>query len=363
MWANLSCQKIYEEESKVFGSIDYGQGVRIFTRGYTELDKYIKKFEETDYQKYLYLGYGPVQLIKRKKKPDEINLGNPHSDEINVATSYNKNTCRDAIIPGERFPQFFFQATGTIDQIEGLKKTLLLLHLFGGLGARSRRGWGGVQVISEKWDFNKISFEEPSKGIQEALKLIWNDEQRKQLTDDLPSFTAFYKRTQILITDEANDYKAIFSSFFNRFQQVRLYRTKDNTPHFIAKKDHDNEYDVAHGGLFNNEKVPKRLAYGLPYQPEHRYSWSAKYYGLRPDSTDRIERRASPLFLKVFREKNKYYGIILFLKSQFFGVESTKIGVDTTPVAQQEENNLVDFSDYEAIDTFLNGFQKIEFFK
>ena len=123
----------------------------------------------------------------------------------------------------------------------------------------------------------------------------------------------------------------------------------------MAKTDHDIEFADADALLKNNpaqaiRDVPRRLAFGMPYQPGHHRVWRIEYRGRlkgAKSTEEEITRRASPLILKVVRlSETQHVGVALFLKSSFFGLSDIEV------TAKGAERTLP-FPGYQAISDFF----------
>ena len=327
---------IYAHQAKVFGSTDVGQGLTLRVAGKPCMPEPGELGFESNTQALLYLGYGPLQLLKRQ-------FGDSTK---NVLTSHNAEHAKDAVPIGEgERPRFSFVARGKKAQLEELRKALLLLHLFGGVGSRSRRGWGSVEVVG---DLIPPPEEDVVAWIQNTLGSVWRTEQ--PVTKGLPRFSALNSQCKIYVTPVfRGDYRAPLLEFYRHFSRVRSYPTSK-----LAQSDH--EIEVKDFAALQKspgqaiQKVPLRIAFGMPYQPGHHRVWGIEYRG-RPrggnSSDDEVTRRASPLLLKVVRlSADRHVGVALFLKSSFFGQSDIEV---TAKGAGQTQR----FPGYQAITDFF----------
>lgn len=307
---------LHSTEAMVFGSADTGQGLRIRPIG-----RPAWKAEEITApagDAKAYLGYGPLN----------------YSEATRGFSSHNKFTFRDAIPAGTAFS---FAASGTSRQIEELRSCLILLHLFGGIGARSRRGWGSVEVESPEIP-SLVKPEQPdslNEWFVELLGSVWSNSYRPSNASITPTYSAFSHVTGIRLTPVLDgDYGQVFEEFVRRFANVRLWRSRSRSKR--AQTDHDLEQKD--GGDANAlTDVPERLAFGLPYSPMSRNNgWSIAYHGRKNTASSTNERdwttrRASPLFLKVHSAPKGHFGVALHLDAQFFGDTSLRIGAPGKP--------------------------------
>ncbi len=293
----LSLERLKEEESKVFGDAKRYQGVRIIP---TEIPDFkAEPLVAGAGSAAAYLGYGPMGYSNR------------------TATSHNRNMYRDVIPAGTTFG---FKAIGTPEQIEGLKLALTLLHFFGGVGARSRRGFGSVKVIGDfipQYQGNYNDWFEKN-GWTPFIE-------RKSVAKAKPSFSAFWNPdTACKLFPVATSYDTIWKDFYQRFKDVRLYdRFNPPASSPIGFQDHGWEAADAANPSGPITHIPERIAYGMPYHPKSQNNgWDIKY-------TAAVTRRASPLFLKVMElAPNQYIGVALFLRARFFGSVPLDIGAE-----------------------------------
>lgn len=297
-------------EAGIFGSTDHGQGVRIVPRGQSEW-RPIPLTDSAGGAK-AYLGYGPL---------------NYQSGEV---TSRHRMAFRDAI-PEEA--DFRFRAFGRPAQLEELRRCLTLLHLFGGLGARSRRGWGSVAIdgIGMPPVAAPANQEAIVRWFQDRLGTVWPDDSPLALTK-LPDYSCFSDSTAIRVTDVVVDgsYEDVFELFYRRFEATRLWRPRSAPRCKTAVDDHDLERSDALGHALTG--VPLRLAFGLPYSPSSRNDgWRIEYQGRGPGNVE-ITRRSSPLLLKVLRVGDgKLCGVALHLAARFFGQRGVEVGAKGKP--------------------------------
>ncbi len=327
--------EIFSEQGRTLGSTTRGQGVAIRPCGSEFQGKPLLYSDREVVFERLYLGYGPLQLLK---------VADPASRQgrRDVATSFNSNACREAILVAPERPVFRFAARGTSQQIQELSRALKLLHAFGGIGARSRRAWGSVEVEAEGIH--------PVPIHANLTSFFENAVSEVNMPEESPSFSAFSRLTRLFVTSPSDKAEAVLHEFARALLWERSYRA--GRPR--AVKDHDLEFaDSRLSALSAITGIPTRLAFGLPFHPKH--GWEIEYRGRRPGSEvsasdGDVTRRSSPLLLKVLRTSDaKYVGVALFLKAQFFGDPSIEVGAKgkklTLPFGEAE---------YQVIDEFLD---------
>lgn len=341
---------IKEKEALMFGDNNFGQGIRIISTGKEDVSiGEVSVLQDTNIG---YLGYGP--LLYKKDKNETKRFTSYHSNP--------KSNRRDAIYPNSLF---HFRAIGNFDQIEILKKILILMHLFGSVGSRSRRGWGSIAVVKPtnlfpEWEGNL------KKWINKSLDKLWDGGFNFLKNVEIKNFSTFSKNTVIAISknfqknDNTYSYQKLLEEVATSFVELRNYKKSK-----IGSSDHDNEYkDFNRKTLMN---IPQRLAFGMPYKVMSRNNLMGIEYlneSLNNPNNDFNTRRASPLFLKIIETPdNRLYAVALFLKASFFGDSSAKLVAkyrvqkSNKQINQKEKwqmmNGKKKMNDFYAIDSFL----------
>lgn len=235
-----------------------------------------------------------------------------------------------------------------------LIKSLKCLGIFGGLGSRTRRGFGSLTLVNLKNKGIDIldddycsSIDKLKKEIKELLakSIEYGDE-----IDNI-EYTFFSKFTKIVITKEFNDPMRLLNEIGKEMIRYRSYGKNgklsiDEDAEKIFKPDHDLVYDYIKKAEIKNS--PKRAVFGLP----HNYWLSSKGINININSTN---RRASPLFIHIHKlEGNKYIGILCLIPSKFLkDDDKIKISVNKglNEINPKElETNI----DYKVIEDFLD---------
>ncbi len=344
---STQASEILELQGESFGSTAFGQRLSIRMLGRPDFQAKELRFESQAFP-MVYLGYGPLQLLRIPRGSTPAGL--------QVATSYNHLRCRDAIDVGGELPRFGFQARGSSEALNSLKRALSLLHLFGGIGGRSRRGWGSSLVEADFLQEPPTSFADFQTWFKELLGGLWDEGSEPSQNASRPRHSAFWQGARVFLTEPQGDgYQAVLKDFYDRFAEVRLWRppaSYSRSP--IAQADHDGEEIDAKTprGAVQILRVPERIAFGLPYQPRSKRDWEISYRGMSPGGKSDVTRRASPLILKVFRlQDGRHVGVVLFLPSEFFGVAGTSV---TATTLNGSATNSAPFPGYGAIEALFD---------
>lgn len=240
-------------------------------------------------------------------------------------------------------------------QRQDLRDCVLLWGLLGGLGSRSRRGWGSV-VLTQLGDeaLNFKSVEDYRKKLDALLD--------PSLTlDNLPPFTAFSKNTRIQFWSDES-----WSDSLNVLNQVGCdllrYRSFGRDKKILgneqAEQNFKDDHDRVLEHLTNKEKrsktPPRRVIFGLP----HNYFFSSRKQSVAINavlkSTDRQakdaeKRRASPLFIHIHKIGNQYIAVQSLIAAVFLPAElHIKATIKATPPNYFEDpvNNWADIRRY-----------------
>lgn len=231
---------LLEKESEIFGSSnqDVGQSkVKIRLKNVDSSPVQIKrKWDVNDWKSYV--GYGLSE-----DKP-------PHSGRF-----------RQYLDIGGLFSLSLSLKDNSNDVIDSLK----LFSLLGGLGSRSRKGWGSISVISSNTDWNPPNDRQEYKGQLSDLTLA-----RDGIPDEAPAYSAISSEAVIRIGPSVTDPMAAFQDIGEKY------------------KEH----------LKSIEPI-QRAGFGLPRK------------------NVRNDRRGSPLFIHIHQCGSESFWVCTFLRSQF----------------------------------------------
>jgi CRISPR-associated protein Cmr1 len=188
------------------------------------------------------------------------------------------NEQRQSIRENQHFTiELVLKPTATAADAVALRDTLKLWGWLGGLGSRSRRGFGSIAL--ESLDGSDALFEDTDAYLN-AIKTLLNS---YSVSTVKPPYTAFSNLTKIGVTSET-------SSFPYQVHQ-----------------------DM--GVLFNNYRGqpselrgPKKRVFGMPYMDKNEANSISK---------EANARRASPLLFHIHPVGNQYQGLVLCLPAVF----------------------------------------------
>lgn len=161
------------------------------------------------------------------------------------------------------------------DYLEEILKSFYFMTAFGGLGSRSRNGFGSFDVlnrqvfnyIGEKYVDNIV----PTKEILEPF----------MKSNDIPSYSAFSKGMKLFKT------KKVFDTWDKALAEIGII------------------YKNSREKLEGKHKYQKRQYIGAPLDPA------------KENFKSLLERHSKPYFMKVVKDGQKYVGYILYLPSKY----------------------------------------------
>lgn len=297
-------------------------------------------------------GQGIFLLSVKSDEAKELQLSKPFSDLQceNGSSDFSKSlivgkfspraymlgmglASRNNALSGEFELRLRFRKSSGNEDRESVMKAVEVFGLLGGLGSRTRRGWGSVALCSIEGVAN---FKLPST-IDEYKKALCG------LTNKLeePPFSAFSResRFSFLQKEPTNPLEVIDAIGW----ELGRYRGWGKGGKVFGKpreaedrfeSDHNNMNKAALGeqSLIRNT-TPDRLVFGMP----HNYFFSSIQNGNKkvdipapskrdsryPETSNQppdIQRRASPLMVHVHPVGNNYIGVLLKMQSKFLPV-------------------------------------------
>lgn len=335
---------MHEEESRLFGSADqnFGQGAFLMKLDVLSGGETIEKrkvpfgLEKMDGARYL--GYGIIEAFGSRKK--QTSAG---------------ELLRPCIAPPTIFEMQLLFKGSKGDQknlcekhVQQICDALKAMGLFGGLGSRSRKGFGSLTLLSLE-DGDELLFKRPetSEEYSREVKTLLSEAQRAEST---PTFSAFNAASRVDMLAFGKDPLRLLDETGRMMQLYRSYGNKGRVGRFDAERnfqgDHDLFYAQAKRG--NATTHPQRVAFGLPH---NYYSGNLKT-GMQCEP-ERATRRASPLFLHVHEYGVGLYAVTSLILSSQFLPKDMKVKLQSkagSSLAQQAV-------DYRVLYGFLEGYR------
>jgi len=285
-----------DKESRLFGSTNHKSAVVLRVGNLTGSQQNLANLG----QELGYLGYG--------------------------ALAYEKDTKSFKATRPCYEPQTEFALTAEVSDDRSLRldflRSLWLLCNLGGLGSRSRRGFGSLQVIRvepQNEAFLAVTTADTPAALkarlEQGLRAVFQDQHPSQRP--LPCFSAITGTSGIYVYhQDFPSWQEALKAIGGRMQDYRLRGPRSSaTSH--GESDYDKVRRFLDTGIIHDP--PLRAAFGLPHNyyfssraKEKRRPWKASFSGKQHD------RRASPLLIHVTRLASSRFAIVLtYLKARF----------------------------------------------
>lgn len=219
---------------------------------------------------------------------------------------------REAIAAGHQFTvRLRVAARAEAKAVELLEHALELVGYVGGLGSRSRKGFGSLVLEELEVDGSVRPLACDAEAIAQRLRGIVF---AGSGSDQAPEYTAFSRASHLLVLEQSGTATDFLSSVGDDFLRFRSYGKdgrdasgRDAERNFPG--DHDLAMSVAQGEAAS--KAPQRVAFGLPH---NYYSTNWGKLDVGPASH---ERRATPLFFHFLDGGPKALCVVAFLPARF----------------------------------------------
>lgn len=246
--------------------------------------------------------------------------------------------------------QVQLRASGLEDGLlTSLLQALIALGTLGGMGARSRKGYGSLvlQALEVDGASAQLGATQPLWAApRNAGELVGAIAalQKPANRDGLPEFTALSSGARhLVLTAEACDHPLDLLDLVGR-ELVRFRswgkggRVLDGVP---SEMKFNRDHDLMKIAIGARRSHPERIAFGLP----HNYG-RGRENEVAP--AGQLDRRASPLLIHIHQCGSRPAAVLSFLPARFLPA-GTAISVGGTPIAPKPESEL-----YKPIHAFLN---------
>lgn len=228
------------------------------------------------------------------------------------------------------------------EQSHSLTKALIALGTFGGMGAKSRKGYGSLVMQSlrvngeEKWQA-PLSINELKDSVADLASHC--------AVSTFPEYTALSKQARhVLVSSAKREPIELLDLIGREFVRFRSWGHNGKVLGSPSEKNFEDDHDLMVKQESESRKVhPRRIAFGLP----HNYGkHEAKQVG---PADSQLDRRASPLFIHIHECNNAPIAVLSFLPARFLPRGRSTISVGGTKVPQAREDKL-----YRPIHDFFN---------
>lgn len=215
---------------------------------------------------------------------------------------------------------------------------LKLMGLLGGLGSRTRRGWGSSSLLSlqgeaEPWQAPSTIDEYKS----ELLKLLGG----AAAADAEPPYSALSRHTCIDIVGEDRDPLRVLNTVGEAMLRYRSWGKNGKVGNIVVDQNFKDDHDWS---KHPENGHPRRVVFGLP----HNYS---KTLGV---TAEHFERRASPLMIHIHRLTDQNHIAVLTVLRSAYVPEGEQLKV-TNGRAETHPDATPDWS---VLDGFIERWSK-----
>ncbi len=243
-----------------------------------------------------YLGYGVMEAFA--SKPKGTNAG---------------QLTRDCIDSGFDFAVRMRVSAGFDRSVALLERALIAAGCLGGLGAKSRRGYGSIAICSLIVDKQSRSMPSSMEDLRAAIAGLYRKCHASPGRSEHPEYTAFSEHARhVLLTSKKKESLDLLDLVG---REIIRYRSWGRNGKILGdvkseknfRKDHDLMKKVGAGDQPNRH--PERIAFGLP----HNYGQRQQ---VGPSDKD-LDRRASPLFIHIHEFVEGPVAVLSFLPARF----------------------------------------------
>lgn len=229
------------------------------------------------------------------------------------------------------------------EQRKELLGAIKVFGLLGGLGSKSRKGYGSVTLLSLAMNGDS-SWSTPSdwRSYRTTIQQLMPS----NLGSKLPDYTAFSQRSEIHGVVDGSDSMTVLNEAGSAMKGYRTYETEDP----IFRNDHDWMLAATKAGTVPNH--PQRVVFGLP----HNYFFSSTKAKVDV-SWSNGDRRSSPLFIHIHEFSQGNYGAVGALLPAVFLPSNETIKIKAKGIHQIQQK-----IDFKIIQNLLSPvyFPKIE---
>ncbi len=363
----------WKEEFRIFGSTA-GKGNQSVFRLSVDSEPTFEEPSPMPWPAALaYLGYGPVGIVKKKQR-EKQNLTGPNW--VNVTRPWIR-PCTEIHL------NLRFGPRARPQDIDEVMQACWALCTFGGIGSRSRHGWGSVQLIRvSDPQYNDLT---QNFRTEEELKahITGNLGRFTDPASTQPSYTAFSADTRFILSPLRGTWIGTLQVAGSRMWNWRSLRSQQGAKNF--RRDRDLIFDFLRGrytkpttdGSFETKisSFPTRVIFGLP----HNYFFPSRpgRSSPRPNKAGvdaivqqdqkkvEIGRRASPLLLTVKQIGGQHAALHTYLPADFLpngaeirlspldGLEAGQINKKGWDNEHLEESSEVFVENYRALEDYL----------
>jgi CRISPR-associated protein Cmr1 len=201
--------------------------------------------------------------------------------------------------------------------------SLRAVGLLGGMGAKSRKGYGSLVLRSlAAGDKPLLTPTESIEELRGAIAALLPD---SSAPDMPPPYTALSPRTRVVLLSASSQKKPLelLDLIGREMMRYRSWGHDGKVLGFDREGNFKDDHDLMKKRALQRREHPRRIVFGLP----HNYGRNAEDKVSPADDADG-DRRASPLLVHVHQCGETPVGVLSFLPAQFLSNgEAAKINV------------------------------------
>ncbi len=289
-WYRAIYPQELEHEARLFGGTDIHEGqAKIQLR--LSIQKIIpgeKRDPRWAASNIPYLGYG---LFER------LPLGNGKKQM--TARPYIKENSLFTLTILLKPPQNDSERQTHKADIQQIKRTLWAMTMFGGLGARSRKGFGSIVAVDSKGfedlpSLTPTNIDELNQSISSFLQGV--DRCCSSLPESPAEFSCICDDSRFILTGQKESALSSLTWLADSIHSHRSFRGRNKLP--FATEDHNSMRNFIANGILP-PTPPRRTAFGLPHNYFFTSINGARKGGVDLMDGDKKGRRASPVLFKI----------------------------------------------------------------
>ncbi|MBV1868045.1 MAG: type III-B CRISPR module RAMP protein Cmr1 [Marinosulfonomonas sp.] len=230
---------------------------------------------------------------------------------------FRGNLGRSCFRSGLPFKLVFILRNGLdSEDVDGIVRTLKLFGMIGGLGSRTRRGWGSIALKNfvQEGRAGELNWTAPATLPEYKSLLQGLLEYAPQIEGSEFRLSAFAKESRVWISEKSNP--SAVHALDNLGRAFLNYRARgpngsgrvgDQPVQMQFKEDHDWFCEGS-----NDVSVPYRAAFGLP---QNYFSKNTGKGSVTPDG--KPDRRGSPMFFHIARIGDGFFPVVTLLPTKF----------------------------------------------
>ena len=225
------------------------------------------------------------------------------------------------------------------DQLTSLQDALIALGTLGGIGAKSRKGYGSLVIRSLL--VNGAKPWQPPQSVRDLCDALAALRRHRDSADRL-EYTALSEKTRhVLVSSERREAIELLDLVGRELMRYRSWGHHGMVLGQRSERNFRDDHDLMRGHRRNRH--PRRIAFGLPHNYGKQRDQQVGPYGKE------LDRRASPLFIHIHECGDAPVAILSFYPARFLPAGKSDISVGGSKVRQQPEDVL-----YQPIHDFLD---------